>query len=492
MYYIEKKEKVRHRKVDNVKSNADSGDKLVDSDWLLIIITLFLLIFPSWVRGGADRESLAAFPQIAVFAFFLFLVSPYLRRTSNSHGITLAREQMRYILRDPFFYLGGALLCQLVIQWLLGGNEPFIPGSTHIDSVPPATERITRWDMLILFVPVFTAVMVLRHGFCKRRMVMIVMWSMIINASLIAILGLLNLFVFKNVPTWLASILPQHETFSFAIFSYPNHGGSYFILHLGLACGLFFYYFSTRKPGCPFPRSPGKSKLTKQKALLSVIILLMFSAAIMTQTRFAILFAPLLALCFIGQILYTIIKQKRYISLVRGLMVFFVLTGIICSFFLLKSHKSIRFELLSMSQPGKLIKQELKARLWAVEAAVGIWTDHTLFGVGGGSFHKYIDQYAKIPKRTYICLYHVHNDLFQFLCEFGIFGLGMILGGFVVLAAGIFSSKKWKTSFILYGLLGAAGVMIQSLIDLPFRSPPVLAAFMVILSGFGALCQLRE
>jgi hypothetical protein len=162
--------------------------------------------------------------------------------------------------------------------------------------------------MLILFVPAFTALMILRHGFSKPRMVMIVMWSMIINASLLAVLGLLTLFVFKDIPPWLPSILPQKETFSFAIFSYPNHGGSYFILHLGLACGLFFYYFSTSKQGHLFPRPPGKGELKKQaaaagfslkKAVLPVIILLMFSAAIMTQARFAILFSPLMALMVI-------------------------------------------------------------------------------------------------------------------------------------------------------------------------------------------------
>lgn len=398
-------------------------------------------------------------------------------------------------------------MCQLVIQWLLGGNIPtvsphggqFIPGSTHMHSLPLAAERIARWDMLILFVPVFTAVMILRHGFSKLSMVMIVMWSMIINASLLAVLGLLKLFVFKDVPNWLSSILPQKETFSFAIFSYPNHGGSYFILHLGLACGLFFYYFSARKQGSLFPRPTGKGELNKQpaaggfsfkKALLPVIILLIFSASIMTQTRFAILFSPLLALCFIWQVLYIIIKQKRYFPLFRGLMVFFA--GIICSFFLLQSHRDIRFELSSMAQPGKFIKEEMDSRLWAVEAAVGIWKDHPIFGVGGGGYPKYIFQYAKIPQKKYICLYHVHNDFFQFLCEFGIFGLGMILGGFVVLLAGIFTSKKWKTSFILFGLLGAAGVVLQSSFDLPFRSPPVLASFMVILSGFGVLCRLRE
>lgn len=492
---------MKHKKIDKVEANAAGGDTLNGRDWLLIIMTLFLLIFPSWVRGGADRESLAHYPQIAVFAFFLFLISPYLRRTSHSQGIALIREQMRYILRDPFFYLGVALLCQLVIQWWLAGNVPavspaveqFTASSTHMDSFPPAAERIMRWDMLILFVPAFTAAIILRHGFSKPRMVMIAMWSMIINASLLAVLGLLTLFVFKDHPLWLVPILPQQESFSFAIFSYPNHGGSYFILHLGLACGLFFYYFSTREQGLLFPRPPGKATgFSIKKAVLSVIILLMFSASILTQVRFSILFSPLMALGFIWQVLYTIIKQKRYFPVVRGLMVFLSLVGIICFFFLLQAHRGTRFELSSMSQPGKFIKQELKARLWAVEAAVRIWKGHPLFGVGGGGFRKYICQYAKIPKKTYICLYHVHNDFFQFLCEFGIFGLGMILGGLVVLAAGIFFSKKCKTTFIFFGLLGTAGVVIQSLIDLPFLSPPVLAAFMAILAGFGVLCRPRD
>jgi len=68
------------------------------------------------------------------------------------------------ILRDPFFYMGMALLSQLVIQWWLAGTVPvispageqFTANPTHMNSFPPAAERLMRWDMLILFVPVFT------------------------------------------------------------------------------------------------------------------------------------------------------------------------------------------------------------------------------------------------------------------------------------------------------------------------------------------------
>jgi hypothetical protein len=150
-----------------------------------------------------------------------------------------------------------------------------------------------------------------------------------------------------------------------------------------------------------------------------------------------------------------------------------------------------------MRKPVKFIQEQFDMKFWQIEAAAKIWWDYPLFGIGGNSYGEYLLQYVKDPQRRSFAIYHqgmanVHNDFMQFLCEFGIVGAGFLIAVFILLVVKIMTSREWKQGFVLFGLLGISGVLIHSLIDLPFRSPPVIIAFAVVLAGYGMLKPTLE
>jgi O-antigen ligase len=472
---------------------------LAGTGGLTLLITVMLLVFPAWVRGGTLRKFLTPYPWLAVIILFIFLLVPYLRKTSHSHGCTLVRQQIQRILRDPIFYLGAALLCQLYVQWWNSGKVrilleeesqkvTFCP--PYIDWLPGAVDTTRSWDMVVWFFPAFVALLIVRHSFSRPQMVRILFWGMIINASFLAIFGLIAPILSKNYPQWLTPILPRQPVFFFSTFGYPNHAGSFFILHLGLACGLFFYYYTNRKQ---------EARLLVKGGTLLFIILLQFYAIILTRSRYAMIFSGLMAASFIFYLLYLSLWKNRGRKLksfiITSVVILFMVIG---SFALYLTAKSdILTELSTMSKPGKFIEEQFDLRFWQSVAAVKMWWDYPIFGIGGGSYREYLLQYVTDRKKRYIAanwrgMANVHNDFMEFLCEFGIVGIGLLMAVLILLVTKILNTKEWKRGFILFGLLGLSGVLIHSLIDLPFRSPPVIIAFVVVLAGYGMIGQVQE
>jgi hypothetical protein len=471
-----------------VSQEIDSSRPVSGTQWFMISITLLLLVFPAWIRGGTARQYLTPYPWIATVILFLFLLTPYLRRGSHSSRCMLVREHVRGILRDPIFYLGTAFLCLLFIQWwnsgkaliLVQGGEKVILSPAFINWLPSAMDNTGSWDMVVWFYPTFVALLMVRHGFSHPWMLKILIWGMVINASFLAIFGLVAPVLFKNYPLWLTPILPRQQMFFFSTFGYPNHAGSFFILHLGLACGLFFYYYTVdnRKAG-----------LWIKSGVLLGIILFLFYTVHMTRCLYAIYFSWMTAVFFVSYLLFKTIKKKknRHVQLVPIGMV--IISLLLMTLFVISflANKKKSPELWWITKPAKIIEEQLDSRLWSIKAAVKIWKDYPIFGVGGGGYSKCLLPYVGLPKEKYICLSNVHNDLMQFLCELGIVGTVLILSIFVLLVFRIAYSGVWKKPFVFFGLLGVSGVLIHSLIDLPFRSPPIIIAFVVVLAGYGML-----
>ncbi|MDQ1351352.1 MAG: hypothetical protein QG657_1654 [Acidobacteriota bacterium] len=360
--------------------------RLVGSDGIILIIIL-LLSFPTWVREGAIRQFLAPYPWLAAITLFVFLLTPYLRRTSHSHGCLLVRQQVQSILRDPIFYLGAAFLCQLYIQWwnsgkvrifeqMEGGAQNVMFSPPYIDWLPGAVDSILSWDMVVRFFPTFVALLIIRHAFSRLRMVRILFWGMVINASLLAIFGMIAPFLTKNYPTWLIPILPRQPVFFFSTFGYPNHAGSFFILHLGLACGLFFYYYINRKEE---PRASMKA------GILSVIILLQFCAIHLSRGRYAILFSWIMAAAFMLYLLHLTpwknFKVRRKTSFIAIATTCVVVIGSLALY--ITSKDEIRARLSTMAKPGKFIAEQFDMKFWQIVAAAKIWKDHPLWESAG-------------------------------------------------------------------------------------------------------------
>lgn len=473
---------------------------LAIADAAMLIVLLSLLVFPTWRRGGTIREYITPYLGIAVIAFFIFLLTPYLRRTSHRHGCSLVEERIKGILRDPIFYIGVLFLLLLYIQWLNSGKVYILEDKArevmfsppHIDWLPGAVNTLKSRDMLVWFFPVFTALSIVRHGFLKTRMIIVVFWFMILNAAFLAILGLIAPVLLKKQLMWLNSIfiLPHHLKSSFSTFGYSNHAASFFLLHLGLTCGLYFYYYSNRKQ---------QRRIMLKTGILLMIILLLFYALHRSHSSYGMIFSWMIMAFFVFYRMYLPIRENRDRKVKPGFIAIVVILLLLVGSFglYLTAKGDIHSELSTMNKPWEYIKTQLDVRFWYISSAVDIWRHNPIFGIGGGGFGEYLLYYYRPSGKKYTRIHalgkaNVHNDFVQFLCEFGIIGVGLLTAAMVVLAMGIFRTSEWKRGFVLFGLLGMAGILLQESFDLPFRNLSVIISFVVILAGYGILHHRRQ
>ncbi len=475
--------------------NVPNRHVLTGANVLILIVFISILLFPTWRRGGTIREYITPYLGMAVTAFFIFLLSPYLRRTSHRHGKSLVDDRIKETLRDPIFYIGVFFLVPLYIQWWNSGKVYILENKAReilyspsvIDWLPGAVNTLKSWDMLVWFFPAFVLLLMVRHGFPGKRMFIIMSWSMAVNSAFLGIIGIIAPLQGNKYLSWLTSIpvLPPDPRSSFSTFGYANHAASFFLLHLGLTCGLFFYYYIDRNQHRRIPLKTG---------ILLMIILLQFYALHRCHSCYGMIFSWMIMAFFVFYGLYLSIRENPKRRVKSG----FIVTGVILLLAVglaglyFTARGDILSELSTMKKPGKYLKEQSAEKLWYMSAALDIWRHSPVFGIGGGSYSEYLRYYERPNSNQYIKTHapgkaNVHNDFIQFLCEFGIVGIGLLTATLVLLAVKIVKNKEWKQSFALFGLLGMSGVLIQSLMDAPFRNPSVIISFVVILAGYGTL-----
>lgn len=237
------------------------------------------------------------------------------------------------------------------------------------------------------------------------------------------------------------------------------------------------------------PDPPAKAFVCFHTLGMTLVILLLFYAIHMTRCRFAIYFSWVTIIFFAVYLLFKTIKkinrhqpgQLPWGTLTLAVIAVLVMTLFVVSYI---SNKKKFPDLLNVVKPAKIIEKQWNSRLWSLQAAMKIWKDNPLFGVGGGGYKKCLLPYVGPPKKPF-CLSNVHNDPLQFLCELGIVGMGLLMGVFFFLAARIFAANPWNRGLLFFGMLGLGGVVLHSLVDLPFRSPPVFMAFGLVMAGLG-------
>lgn len=490
-----------------VKSHSLIFQSLTGTSISELTVIIVLLLFPTWRRGGTIREYMIPYLAMAIAAFFIFLLSPYLHQTSHRHGMSRVEERIKEILRDPIFYIGFFFLIPLYIQWWNSGKVYILENKaravlfspTVINWLPGAVNTLKSWDMLVWFFPAFVLLLMIRHGCPGKLGFIMISWSMAINSAILAILGIITPLLGNKYLSWLTSIfiLPPYSRFSFSnsgyfsTFGYANHAASFFLLHLGLTCGLFFYYYIDRKQ---------HRRITLKTGILLMIILLQFYVLHRCHSSYGMIFSWMIMALFVFYSLYLVILKNHKKRIKSRFIVTVVILILAASLFgvYFMARGDILSELSTIKKPVKYSKEQSAEKLWYMSAALDIWRHSPIFGIGGGSYSEYLRYYERPNSNQdkYIKTHepgkaNVHNDFIQYLCEFGIVGIGLLIATFVLLAAKIIKNKAWKQGFVLFGLLGMSGVLIQSMIDVPFRNPSVIISFVIMLVGYGTL-QHRE
>jgi O-antigen ligase len=331
--------------------------------------------------------------------------------------------------------------------------------------------------MLYWFFPAWAALLAVRSGIMRRRSLAAVFGVMSVNAGLLALFGIVQFALRADAIYWQEPI----DRHFFASFGYANHAGAFFVLMFTVAMGLVVHgAFSTVSP---LPR--GRVPVHLLCALLCVVganLSLSLAGIGMSWALAAVTGA------YAFRLMWRALGPAGRVNVVAGGLGFlciaaFLIVGVV------RSSPELALDELSGLHNRREMLKAIGDRLFLFRPALTVWREHPWFGAGGWGF-RYLAGLHVAPGRWELLMKegmgNVHNDALQFLAEFGLAGAGLLLAVLATLLAALFRSRVWRRTFAPVPLAGLATVLLYSLMDLPFRCPAVLIAWLVVLAAMPA------
>ncbi len=452
--------------------------KSLKSQNLLVGIILILLSYSAWARGGTTADSQILLPWLSVFMLVVLSINSY-RLSQECDKVKWLRYFLKDIFTDPIIISGTCFLLLLLVQWLNAGRELVFDdvkyrwtySLPHVSFLPSAVGKEDAAEMLRWFFPAWAILVVMRSGVITGEGIKIILRGIIINAAFLALFGIFQYATGTQSIFW---VIPLKGYF-FASFGYPNHAGEFFTLVLSVALG----FLANR---CF--RSYKKKEFDKRIIGLIVISILLLAGANLSLSVAGIIFSWFLAVFAVVYGVWYVWKDIR--PSVRINLVAACLAVLCIGYFIAAGVGKGNFSEAVTQMKRKTTEREVGVRFPQIEAAIHIWQDNKLFGVGGWGYRYFLPLYTDDDTWQQLQVggsANVHNDPVQFLTEFGLFGFLMmsyVVGVLVwqIWRLGIYIIRKPR---ILYPIIGLLITFIHSFFDLPFRSPAILYHWLFIL-----------
>ena len=460
--------------------------------WTLLALGA-LLAYTTWVWGGL-RPS---FHRGSVGLAAVLLIAMALEGRA---------AVLRAVARDPVFYLGLAFLGYLAIQWFNAGREQYFDIGyrrwTYTDPPWPgwpfAFSRPEAAQMLAWFFPAWAIAVAIRSRLLARRALRGLLAFVAGSAALLAVFGLAQFASGTRAIYWRQ---PLNGHF-FASFGYANHAGPYFVLAESVALGLLFReILDVRRSHAD---TPSAMRLRHPWRVAALVLIATFCAvgANMGFSRAGILLNAVLGLFAAGYLWkrawarLTAAGRLNLAALTAGVLgtLFFLVAGF--------GEHGIRREFKlrpAASEPldtvWERIDLELGHRPAFARAAWAIWREHPWFGVGGWGYRYLVANH--VPEKHWPALEtrgwaNAHADALQFLAEFGMVGMGLLLAALGAMIRDV--RARCRNRHDAFCAMAAAGLLLTvvfSLVDIPFRCPAILYAWVALLSALPALAAAR-
>lgn len=471
---------------------SDSRSHRSTAVWTFWILT-FLLVYTTWAWAGL-RPS---YHRIGLGAAGILLVALFAEGGSGA---------WRSVRRDPVFYLGLAFLGYLAIQWANAGRTQYFDVGyqrwTYTDPPwrgwPSAFARADAAQMLAWFFPAWTIAVAIRAQVLDRHALRRLLMFVACNAAVLALFGLVQFVSGTRSIYW---IQPLKGHF-FASFAYGNHVGPYFVLVAGLALGLLFReIFDVCESHADTPSAMRLRHPWRVVALVPTVVLCGVGANL-GFSRTGVILAAMLGIIAAGYLwmrAWPLLHpagrlNMAALSLAALGSLYFLVAGF--------GEQGIRKEFtLRSAVPGMLrtawdrVDLELGGRPRFARAAVTIWREHPWFGVGGWGY-KYLvashvpeSDWPNLEKRGWA---NVHLDLLQFLVEFGVVGMSLLLAALGVLVRELFVARRCRhNSFCVMAAAGLVLTVVFSLVDIPFRCPAILYTWVALLAAMPVIGRIQ-
>lgn len=465
------------------------------------------LAYTAWGFGGVIAWSMHIMLAGGLLTFAIAVVPLGGKRDSGSRS-PLSTFHFP-LLKSPAFYLTSAFLIYLVIAalnpaWQIASNER----GWWLESVPPPLaswlptsveapyEPMNAWRIFNMHLAAFSLGLGLYLGIASRRTALFLLWSFLTSLSLMAAVAILQKYTDSGMVLWTYKSENQH---SWGSFFYRNQGAAFLNWGIVLAAVLYFHHSRRSREAA---RSGGPHFLA-----FCCIGLIAVSVGL-ALSRGGILFAGILIGLFLLLVLLDFSLSTFHFPISVTLPLTFTLT-LLLSIGLFQAYRAIDWEAMeerfgdisetidSADRDARMLSSQLTWKM----AQDQLWT-----GWGAGSFRYAFPMYQQEIPEMFYSRYHrkkqqwvgrrfyryAHNDILQFLAEYGIVGCGLLL-----LAIGSFLLPAWRAIFrfplptvlFLAGLACAAG---HAFLDFIFHSPSFWVAFIAGIALCSRLLQLES
>jgi O-antigen ligase len=395
----------------------------------------------------------------------------------------------------PFFWLSLAFLIYLFIGalnpaahivrdergwWVEAITPPlasWLPTSVQANYQP-----MNAWRMLAVFGAAYSLVWGLWAGLSRRAPLLLVLWCFLTSGAAMGLVGILQHLTDAKAVLW---SVPSSNPNFWGSFFYRNQGVAYLNLILVLSACLFFYHgVKTREK----LRSGGPH-------FLCILLFALIAASVgLALSRGGILFAAVITTAFLGLLSIFLLQGLAHI---RSFWLTLI-PVIIISVGVLITVRSIDIDAIENrfgDIESTLNELDRNDRVITSRATWDMAQARLTLGWGAGSFRyifpMYQQNYPEIFYSSWLrwkgetgrVLYrYAHNDILQFIAEYGLVGSGLVFGALLaLLVQAVYYSGRHNLA-VLALLVGTGQAFGHAFIDFIFNSPAYWMAFVALLA----------
>ena len=471
-------------------------------EWLVAISGGATLAFTAWGLGGVQIWTLHVLLVGGLFTLSSAVINV---RFSKFPYLSLSNQTLRRLISWPPFWFSFLFLLYLLTgalnpaaelvrdergSWVEAVQAPLVswlPTSVRSDYQP-----MNAWRVLVSFTASFTLIWGLWAGLTRRKAVLLVLWSLLVSGALMALVGILQYMTHADAVLW---TFPSSNQHFWGSFFYRNQGVAFLNLIL-VNAGLLFFYHAT-KARERF-RSGGPH-------FLCIILFAGVATSIgLALSRGGILVASILCLAYLTLLLVFVLRGLEAISSLWMMLIPAVLSILGVAVFVQYVDVD-RIEDRFGDVWETIETADEDARAISSQATWDMAQPRLWQGWGAGSFRYIFPMYQRnypeifyvrydkkkgwVGRRTY---HYAHNDILQFIAEYGLVGSGLIALTIGSMLITLILNIQQAPFAILFLFAGYAASTCHACFDFIFNSPAYWMAFVGLLCLSCKLTQLER
>lgn len=497
------------------------------------LLTFCLAVLPTYKRGagreaqgegckaqGAEREAQATVSKASARAHMAqgegCKPEPHHPPQSTTppllHSSTLPPRGAKLLkgprlVSSPAFYFALAFLLYLVTAawnpaWQIASDER----GWWLESVSPPLadwlptsvaapyEPMNAWRIFNMHLAAFSLAFGFYFGLSSRRSAQLVLWVFLINVALMAAVGIAQKYTGAGAVLWW---LPSENPQFWGSFFYRNQGVAF--LNWGIVIAGVLYFYHARRT-----REQGQSG--GPHFLAFCLIGLIAASVGLALSRGGILFAALLIAVFLLLVLLDYLLSAFHSPPTLAIPITLILAALL-SLGLYQTHRSIDWEAVEKRfgdieatiQEADRDTRVLSSKLTWFMAKEQLWT-----GWGAGSFRYAFPMYQQELDELFYQYYHrkkgwtgrkfyryAHNDILQFLAEYGVVGCSLLLGLIMSFFLAGYKAIRHSPFALLFLTFGFACALGHAFLDFIFHSPAFWVACIAGLALVSRLLQME-